>query len=716
MYLFDKKQESYDFHSVLSSFIRFECLGQAYNLNGANKQEMKGAAGMRNTSGKSKTIDAKDRATLYSPNIHGPGKAGKLKAEDGRRHMHGLDGLRALAVLAVIAYHLDLGFLPGGLFGVGLFFVLSGYLITDILLSQWHRTGSINLTDFYIRRARRLLPGMFAVMAAIMIWLFFADPSRLSELRGDIGAGALYISNWWYIFHHVSYFESFGPPSPFGHFWSLAVEEQFYVIWPLLLLLLIPLMQKKGPLLVFVIGLALLSAEMMALFYNPDLDPSRVYYGTDTRAFALLAGAALAIVWPSQKLSSTISLGARMVMELIGAAALAFLMYAMLTGSEYDPSLYTGGMALQALAAALLVAALAHPASLLARVFGIAPLRWIGRHSYGLYLWHYPVIVLTTPSVDTGGLNLLRVALQLLAVFVLAAVSLKCIEDPIRRHGFRAFASGLWKSGRRRPGRIVFSRTVTLMSAALIVLAVVRLADTPEPFASAAADSAPQEQAAVPSKETVKTSEQRNKPALPSRLGAAVNSTPPTPQKTNHSAPAVDTSSKEAQSGQPAANTDKVAYTVIGDSVILDAKPYLEESIAKVHVDGKVGRQMWEAPDLLSQLESQQKLGGRVVIELGTNGSFNSKKLNEVLDSLQSKEQVYLVTVRVPRSWERTVNRSLTEASERYNNVSLIDWYNASAGHNDYFSEDGVHLTPTGAEAFASLVKQTVEKKAAIRS
>ncbi|WP_084777952.1 acyltransferase family protein [Saccharibacillus sacchari] len=670
---------------------------------------------MQNTSGK--TIDAKNRATLYSPNIHGPGKAGKLKAEDGRRHMNGLDGLRAVAVLAVIAYHLDLGFLPGGLFGVGLFFVLSGYLITDILLSQWHSTGSINLADFYIRRARRLLPGMFAVMAAIMIWLFFADPGRLSELRGDLGAGALYISNWWYIFHHVSYFESFGPPSPFGHFWSLAVEEQFYVVWPLLLLLLVPLMQKKGPLLVFIIGLALLSAEMMALFYNPDLDPSRVYYGTDTRAFALLAGAALAVVWPSQKLSSAISLGARIAMELTGAAALAFLIYVMLTGSEYDPALYTGGMALQALAAALLIAALAHPTSVLARMFGIAPLRWIGRHSYGLYLWHYPVIVLTTPSVDTGGVDFLRVALQLLAVFVLAAVSLKVIEDPIRRHGFRAFASGLWKRGRRRPGRIVLSRTFTLMSAALIVLALVRMTHAPEPeIAAVAADSAPQEQAAAPSKETVKTAEQGNKQALPSRLGSSVNSTPPAPQKTNHSAPAASAPSKETQGEQPTANADKVAYTVIGDSVILDAKPYLEESIAKVHVDGKVGRQMWEAPDLLSQLESRQKLGGRVVIELGTNGSFNSKKLNEVLDSLQGKEQVYLVTVRVPRSWERTVNRSLTEACERYDNVSLIDWYSASAGHNDYFSEDGVHLTPAGADAFAGLVKQAVEKKAAIRS
>ncbi|MCQ4087341.1 acyltransferase family protein [Saccharibacillus sp. JS10] len=637
-----------------------------------------------------------DEIKQSSSSIHRFGKAGQQSAtQQPRRYMYGLDGLRALAVLAVMAYHLNLDFVPGGLFGVGIFFVLSGYLITDLLWSQWQEQGSIALGTFYIRRARRLLPGMFTVIGAIMIWLFFADPSRLSELRGDIAAGALYISNWWYIFHHVSYFESFSAPSPLGHFWSLAVEEQFYILWPILLLLLAPLMRKKLPLFMFILGLALLSVEMMALLYNPDLDPSRVYYGTDTRAFALLAGAALAVILPSHKLSSSLSIGKKIGLELIGIAALVFLITQMLTGSEYDSALYTGGMALQALATMLLIAALAHPSSVLGRLFGIAPLRWIGRHSYGLYLWHYPVIVLTTPNINTDGVSPLRVTLQVLTVFVLAALSFKYIEDPIRQRGFRAFGSGIWQSKRRRTHHILCSRTIALVGIALIGLAAWRLADDSASPVTASSKVSVQTQASQAVHRTV--SQPHAVGAKPQSLGASTKNNP--------------NALNSPQPSKSISPVEKVDYTVIGDSVILDAKPDLEEQFDHIHVDGKVGRQMWEAPDLLSQLDSQNQLGDRVVIELGTNGSFNSKKLNEVLEQLKSKKQVYLVTVRVPRAWERTVNRALSEAAEAYPNVSIIDWHDASSGRSDYFSEDGVHLTQDGAEAFTALVKQHIKQK-----
>ncbi len=657
--------------------------------------------------------------------------AGSTGSSGKRRHMNGLDGLRAAAVLAVIAYHLNLDVLPGGLFGVGIFFVLSGYLITDILLTQRQEQGTIRFVDFYIRRARRLLPGMFTVMAAVMVWLLFADPARLAGLRGDIVAGMLYISNWWYIFRHMSYFESFGPPSPFGHFWSLAVEEQFYIVWPLLLLGLILLLKRKSLLTFYILTLAVVSAAAMAILYNPDLDPSRVYYGTDTRAFALLAGAALAVVWPSRSLSSAVGAGMRIGLEAVGLAALAFLAYAMLTGSEYDSSLYGGGMALQSVAAMLLVGVLAHPASLLARVFGMAPLRWIGRHSYGLYLWHYPVIALTTPSVDTDGVDLPRIALQLAATFALAALSLKYIEDPIRLRGFRAFFSSLW-SGRRRPGRVMALRTALLMSAALVAIAALRLTGTPSAITASAVPTevAASSEVPAPPQQTTRMSETEKRPTAPNKLSyssgvgrqAAPFKTPVSsmgeetgsdeeakPQTEDPAAAAPDRSDAGSQSASPASGT--VRYTVVGDSVILDAKPYLEQNIANVYVSGKIGRQMWEAPDLLAQLRSQGQLGGRVVIELGTNGSFNSKNLAAVLDSLRDKERVYLVTVRVPRSWERSVNRALNQAAGDYENVSLIDWHEASAGHDDYFAEDGVHLTPKGSEAFADLIDRTVVKK-----
>ncbi|WP_145319238.1 acyltransferase family protein [Paenibacillus xylanexedens] len=692
------------------------------------------------------------------------------QSSNNKRHMNGLDGLRAIAVLAVIAYHLNLDFIPGGLLGVGIFFVLSGYLITDILVSQWQEHGRISLGDFWVRRVRRLLPGMLTMTAVVMIWLVCTDPSRLAALRGDIVSGVLYISNWWYIFHNVSYFESFGPPSPFGHFWSLAVEEQFYLIWPLLLIAAIVVFKRKGWLVVFIVVAAELSAGAMAIMYNPDLDPSRVYYGTDTRAFALLAGAALAVVWPSRKLSNSLPGMNRLVLDVSGLAALAWLIYMMLNSSEYDPFLYQGGMVLQAIATTLLVAVLAHPSSSLARIIGAKPLRWIGERSYGLYLWHYPVIILTNPAVDTGGAHPVRIILQVAATVVLASLSLKYIENPIRYNGFRDSWSRLW--GRGRPSisirNVWWKRAGLLMTILLLTYTVSQmmvshaansdshamsmsnilngensvaeeqgqdvvpattatsgsgqtndsLRHKPEPgpkhdsdknekpTGESAPDSKPGDQDT--SVDTGKDDLSEDKPAddsVTSENDAAGDAE----AKPSDSTDDIPDASQENEETAPPAQDGKVHYSIIGDSVILDAKPYLEQSISGVYVDGHVGRQMWEAADVLEGLKRNNQMGSKVVLELGTNGSFISKNLNAVLDYLKDENQVYLVTVRVPRPWERTVNRALNEAASSYSNVSLIDWNSASEGHDEYFEKDGVHLTTEGSEAFAELVKNSIK-------
>ncbi|MEW4429219.1 acyltransferase family protein [Paenibacillus pabuli] len=689
---------------------------------------------------------------------------------NNRRHMNGLDGLRAIAVLAVIGYHLNLGFIPGGLLGVGIFFVLSGYLITDILVSQWQEHGRISLGDFWVRRIRRLVPGMLTMTAVVMIWLLFTDPSRLAALRGDVISGVLYISNWWYIFHHVSYFESFGPPSPFGHFWSLAVEEQFYLVWPLLLILSIKLFKRKGWLVVFIVVAAELSAGAMAILYNPNLDPSRVYYGTDTRAFALLAGAALAVVWPSRKLSSSLASLNRAVLDVSGLAALALLVYMMLNSSEYEPSLYQGGMVLQAIATTLLVAVLAHPSSMLGRLIGAKPLRWIGERSYGLYLWHYPVIILTSPVVDTGGLHPVRMILQVAATVVLASLSLKFIENPIRYNGFRDTCSRLWGRGRNgisthqiwlKRGGVVMSVLFMCFTVSQMMISSAANSDSHSVSMSttlngehavheeigqdvlpAPVDTAGSGQKPAPQKndkpaddggnQQDKPAEQTSKPDTPSKTeepasdegdGTAANEPNQTAaddagNKDHADDNGADTAGNPDQPGDasqeggdkaPPAEDGKIHYTVIGDSVILDAKPYLEQHMSGVHVDGHVGRQMWEAADVLDGLKRNDQLGNQVVLELGTNGSFNSKSLDSVLDYLKDENHVYLVTVRVPRPWERTVNRALNEAASSYSNVSLIDWNSASEGHDEYFEKDGVHLTKEGSEAFAALIKSSMK-------
>jgi peptidoglycan/LPS O-acetylase OafA/YrhL len=369
----------------------------------------------------------------------------------GQRYMPGLDGLRALAVAAVIAYHLNMPWAPGGLLGVGVFFTLSGYLITDLLLGSWHTTNNLQLRDFWLRRARRLLPALFVMLAAVTIWVALADRSQLGALRGDVFAASAYVSNWWLALQHVSYFARFGPPSPLGHLWSLAVEEQFYLIWPWLLLAgLIWLGRRRLreqhkypgldrgvtnllPLAVVTLVLAALSAGEMALLYQPSFDPSRVYDGTDTRAFGLLFGAALAMVWPSRALRPKVTPGARRLIDGIGILGLIGIFLLIGLTNQYSPFLYRGGLVLLSLATVLVVASATHPASRMGRLLGVRPLRWTGVRSYGIYLWHYPVIVLTTATV-AAHTDLGRDALQVGATVVLADLSWRLIETPIR-HG-----------------------------------------------------------------------------------------------------------------------------------------------------------------------------------------------------------------------------------------------------------------------------------------
>lgn len=384
------------------------------------------------------------------------------------RYMPGLDGLRALALIGVMGYHWNFGFAGGGFLGVSLFFVLSGYLITDILASQWHHQRRIDLKDFWIRRFRRLLPAMLLMLFILVVWVTLFDRSRLLTLRGEVLGAVTYISNWQFIYQQQSYFESFGPPSPLGHFWSLAVEEQFYLLWPLIMLAGLKLFPRRGQLFSFIAAGAAASALVMALIYQPGEDPSRVYYGTDTRAFGLLIGAGLAIVWPSWKLSLQVSTAVRRRLNLTGAAALLIILFMMWQVDRYDPFLYRGGMFLFSMAAAVLVAVLAHPAASISRLLSWKPLLWVGVRSYGTYLWHYPVMILTSPASGSGDLSLPQVVLQITASVILAALSWKYVEEPIRHGGLKK----LWlkvRSVRRRPASISLKGWIVSLSSLILI-------------------------------------------------------------------------------------------------------------------------------------------------------------------------------------------------------------------------------------------------------
>jgi peptidoglycan/LPS O-acetylase OafA/YrhL len=372
--------------------------------------------------------------------------------------MPGLDGLRAIAVLGVVLYHLKFGWAEGGLLGVGVFFTLSGYLITDILLNQVNHAG-IKLKSFWLARARRLLPGLFLMLIVATAWVTVIGPHQPSDFRMAVLSAVGYFNNWWLIFHHVSYFARFAPPSPLNHLWSLSVEEQFYIVWPFLLMAILHFVpeprRKHGPrprLAAAALAMALASGVLMAILYHPSLDPSRVYYGTDTRALELLVGAALAMVWPSRGLTARVTLQARRTIDAAGLAGLIVIGLMFWRSSEFSPFIYRGGFALLALGTALSVAAFAHPASRLGPIVGCKPMRWIGERSYGIYLWTLPIIVLTSPQ-GVHGPSVPRAILQVAAIMAVAELSWRYVENPIR-HGALGRLWEQWKAGRWRRQRV----------------------------------------------------------------------------------------------------------------------------------------------------------------------------------------------------------------------------------------------------------------------
>lgn len=670
-----------------------------------------------------------------------------------KRYMPGLDGLRTLAVFFVVLYHLNVNWAPGGLLGVSIFFVLSGYLITDLLTSEWSRTHTIDLKDFWIRRCRRLLPAMLVMMAAVVAWVTIFNPSLIPVLRGDVVSSLFYVNNWYLIFHQVSYFEKFGPVSPFGHMWSLAVEEQFYLLWPLLLLLGMRRLKKRGPVFLFIIGAAALSAFAMLLLYNPDSDPSRVYYGTDTRAFSLLIGAALSILWPSRKLSARVSVKTWLALDAIGILGIAAVFMMVWQTNEYESFLYPGGFLLLSVLAAMIIASAAHPATLTGRLLGMKPLRWLGVRSYSIYMWHYPVIVLTTGSNSEP--NVWRALIQSAVSIILASLSYKYIEEPIRGGLIGKSWNKLLK-GHIRLSHIPLKRWITFAS--VLVMTVVSCAGfamrtqvgasmlehqtapvTANPLSpgqtgsgSSGVTKAPVSGAVKAGDGGVSAGENEADPADSSSSdrgdsGSSANESmdagqqqPQTDQQestdkteaskqTAKSTKPQETGDPQAakdgkKSASPAAKPGKgKSITIIGDSVILDAEPYLQNQMPGAVIDGKIGRQMAEAPDLIASLRAEGKLGSQLVIELGTNGPFSRKQLMSLLDSLQDVRRIVLVNARVPRGWESVVNSSIKKAAASYPNTTLLDWHAASNGKS-YFEPDGVHLKPQGGEALADLI------------
>ena len=625
-----------------------------------------------------------------------------------QRYMPGLDGLRAVAVLAVIAYHLEFTWAPGGLLGVGIFFTLSGYLITDILLSQLASRGRIKLTSFWAARARRLLPALFLMLAVVVAWVTVFGPAQTQQFRDSVIAAVFYVNNWQQILGDVSYFARFEAPGPLNHLWSLSVEEQFYILWPFLLaagaklLAERPLPSGVRPrLALLTLGLALASVILMAIVYRPAIDPSRVYYGTDTRASELLIGAALAMVWPSRRLSRRIAPGARNVLDAAGVAGLLVIALMIWRTSELSPFLYRGGFLLLSLATVLVLAPLTHPACRLGAVLGCRPLRWVGVRSYGIYLWHAPVIVLTNPS-DQPGPSVGRALLQVAAIFAISALSWKYVEEPIR-HG----AIGRFFARRRARGwgwQTFSPQGRGAIVATGLVLAVAAVGMTGVNSAPEGADA----RVAAATK------------------GGTAKKAPLTPR-------------------QAAASTRSRCRAVvhIGDSTSegLDSPEYLPIESQRIPAQyEKVGArevhmQVYGANSIeerfegmpnaqeIAAAEKAEGFRGCWVIAMGTNeaaniGAGSTVGERERIDKMMGivgSEPVLWVNVRslvkapgdpYNRDNMRQWNEELVAACALYPNMRVYDW--ASDVKDAWFIEDGIHFTSPGYAARSQLIAQAL--------
>ncbi|MFT8318190.1 MAG: acyltransferase family protein [Sporolactobacillus sp.] len=611
-----------------------------------------------------------------------------------RRYMPGLDGLRALAILAVIAYHLGVPWLGGGLLGVCIFFVLSGYLITDLLNFEFSRNHQIRLSTFWLHRVRRLFPAMLLMISLLYVWIGLFCPQLFGTFQKDALAALFYVSNWWYVFHHLSYFASYAHPSLLTHFWSLAVEEQFYLVWPLLLVISFRFRALQRHLFLITMLAAACSALWMGILYQPGMDPSRVYYGTDTRAFSILIGAALAFLWPSWRLAKHPGRKLILLLNVIGVCALLVLLLTMVRSGEYDPFLYRGGLFLFSMVTALAIASIAHPTTLLSRVLSFTPLVWIGKRSYTMYLWHYPIIfwltVNTASYSEQFWLHFLAVAILL----VISDLSYRFIEKPIQHGGVRKIAGVLLERYRRIAHLKGLLYTIGMTCGLVLMIVSLfagfsRWADArvaPNPALAAAKEPVRHHTHALP-KRTIKRSAQLPQQKKQKRRTAV-----------NRAVPALNS----LKISQPA--------DIIGDSLSLDLQPYAQKALPNAAINAAVGRHLPDAVAIVRQLKTSGQLKKLVIIEMGTNGPFSYDQIRQMIQLIGVRRTIILVNTRVPRPWQYTVNQTLARAAAGYQNVRLADWFKISENHGDYFGPDGVHLNQAGAIALTNLLIKTARK------
>jgi peptidoglycan/LPS O-acetylase OafA/YrhL len=614
------------------------------------------------------------------------------KASAGLDHLPGIDGLRAIAVAAVLVFHAGISALPGGFLGVEVFFVISGYLITALLLAEWTVSGRIALRRFWFRRARRLLPALFVVLLATLAFAVAWLPDEVARLRADAAAAAGYVSNWYLVLGEQSYFETAERQSPLLHLWSLAVEEQFYVLWPIVLAAGLALLRRRGMLVLTLAGAAA-SAAWMATLFDPAADPSRVYYGTDTRLTGLLLGAGLAFAFVPRATGA--AHGGVRRRRLAGALADAAVVagglglasaFALLDGGA--ETLYRGGFVVVGLSTVALIAGAVHPAGRIGRlVLERRPLRWLGTRSYGIYLWHWPIFSVTRPGQDVALDGPALFCARLLLTAVVAEISYRVVERPVRS-GVLGRTWQTWRdeAWRAAPGTRSAWRTRAAFLTVAGALSVSGL------LVTVASASPPERPPYLPVDEV---------------SGVIEGSQPPAPPGPDPTAPAASA----APSARPGRTPAPVAPTpgprgvlALGDSMLVATAAQLADALGRVEIDASIGRQVDEGIEILEARRNAGTLPDVVVLNLGVNGPLYKAQFERAMTVLRDVDLVVWVNVSVPRPWEGHTNKVLAQQVPRYPNARLLDWHALAAGHDELFWKDGYHPRPEGAVLYAELI------------
>lgn len=609
-----------------------------------------------------------------------------------RRYITGLDGIRAIAVIMVLAYHLKLALFKSGFLGVTVFFVLSGYLITGILISEVEEEGTIDLKNFWLRRIRRLVPAVMSM--AVVIIFVSAVVNKIIFTKGckDFLASVLGFNNWWQIFNKVSYFEAVGVPSPFTHCWSLAIETQFYLIYPLILLGIYKLVKsrgegraKRGLLFAGVtLLLALISVILMIVLFDPQQDASRVYYGTDTRAFSLLFGALLAILWEYRMVPRRLSASVNMVLGSVSFAVLLVMTIAINGSSNFW---YRGGQFFGTILTVLMVYAVSGRKTWLSRFLSNPVLKWIGDRSYSIYLWHYPIILLISKGIKASWwITLIEIVLSV----VLAELSYRFIETPIRYGIIGEYLNILRsrpKSRQEKKRQVqVARRSLKVMAGTFVLTVSLILCMVFVPKKNALDTLQKRETKA---KETGKMTEEQL--AKQKANGSESDDTICT----------ADLTDDEILEG--------LNLLLIGDSIAVDVTDDFYEMFPNSVSDTKIGRITSLGKQVLDSYIDEKKWEGEGVIFASLSNSPINGELEDIREKIGKDMPLFLTTVRIPHeTFEEESNSKIKKFVEENDHTYLIDWYAASEGHDEYFDADDTHLLPAGAKAYAKCIKEAV--------